>query len=230
MRFFILAGVFFYISINALAQDHLMSPEFNKFWQNVKQIELIEGKDDVAYKGSPYLFENDHAALELNNGQVVNELTIRYNVYNDEMEIKKGEHYYTIPKEKLFPRITLGEHHFYLKVYKASGSKQNGYFESVVNDSLCSLFIRHNIFLQPASEPKAYQDAKPATFKSKPVDLYISFNNEVLLPVKNKNDFIDLAPHHQKTLATYIKKNKIKFKKAESVKLLVQYYHSLFRN
>ncbi|MCU4155933.1 hypothetical protein J1N10_08090 [Carboxylicivirga sp. A043] len=209
------------------AQDYLASPEFNKFWRDVEQSHFIEGKEEANYSGTPYLFESNFSSILLQDGHIIDSLTIRYNVYNDRMEIKKGENFYAIPKEKLFPHIVLEDRHFYLKIFKETSKRQIGYFESIVNDSLCSLYLRHNVFLQEASEPKPFQDAKPATFKSKPADLFITFDAEVLLLIKNKNDFLDITPDHQKELAAFIKTNKIKFKKPESVKLLVEYYNAL---
>jgi hypothetical protein len=220
-------AILLFLPLILSAQEYLSSPEFNRFWQDVEQTKFIEGAAEVKYNGTPYLFECNNASIGLKNGQVINNLTIRYNIYNDEMEIKKGQHYYSIPKEKHFPNFILEEHHFHLKVFKESSKKQIGYFESIVVDSICSLYLRHNIFLQEASEPKPYQEAKPPTFKIKPTILYVSFDEKELYAVKNKSDFLELAPKYQEELTAFIKKNKTKFKKTDSVKQLVDYYNSI---
>ena len=227
MRHLLYFSIIVLISNNAFSQDFYGSPEFNKFWQNLDHLRMINETEAKTYKGSPYLFENDQSAVTLKNGQTIDKLTLRYNVYNDEMEIKKGEQYYTIPKEKLFPKIKLGDHAFELRIYKVLSKKQLGYFEVLVSDSVCSLFVRHNVFLSQAQEPKPYQEAKPAEFKSKMPDTYIAVNGEVLMQVKGKNEFLELMPDHTKALTAFIKTNKIKFKKPESVKKLVEYYNSL---
>ncbi|WP_430814104.1 hypothetical protein [Carboxylicivirga sp. RSCT41] len=209
------------------SNNYIGSPEFNNFWDDLKYRKQIEGEKELEYEGNPYLFETENAKLRLNTGQEVKNLTLRYNVYNDQMEIKKDQSYYLIPKEKVFSHLILDEHHFHLKVFKINNKKRTGYFESIVSDSLCSLYVKHNVFLKEASEPKPYQDAKLPTFVSKPYDLFITFNDGLLLPIKNKKDFLELVPKHQKELTAFIKKNNTKFKKSESVRQLVEYYNSL---
>ncbi|MBR8537456.1 hypothetical protein KDU71_17945 [Carboxylicivirga sediminis] len=209
------------------AQDYLASPEFNNFWRNLENIKMLEGEQPVEYKGSPYIYESEEAFITLENGQQIKPLILRYNVHDDVMEIKKDERYYTIPKQKEFPLFTLGEHSFGLKVYQLINKKQIGYFEALVVDSGCSLYLKHKVFLQAAEEPKPFQDAKPAEFKNRAPDLYLSINDGVLQVVSNKNDLIDMLPDHQQELSSFIKKNKIKFRKPESVKEVVEYYNSL---
>ncbi|WP_289053617.1 hypothetical protein [Carboxylicivirga marina] len=227
MRILLLFTIICSVCCLSKSQDFYGSPEFNNFWQNLDNLKIRNGETAINYNGSPYLFETDQGKLILADEQSFEGLTMRYNVYNDEMEIKKGDQYYSIPKEKLFPSMVLDGHHFALKVYVDSNKKQIAYFEEFVNDSLCGFFIKHNIFLSEPEESRPYKDAKPAEFKSKMPGFYIAFNKDVLHEVKTKKDFLELAPAHQEELAAYIKKHKTKFKKTDSVKRLVEYYNSL---
>ena len=56
---------------------------------------------------------------------------------------------------------------------------------------------------------------------------FVTFGEDHLIPVYNKKLFIELIPDKQEEMAQYIKKNKTKFKKPDSVKQLVEYYNSL---
>ncbi len=223
-----LSLIFCLLSLTGIsAQDYLASPEFNQFWHNLENIKRMEGEEAITYKGSPYLFESQEAYLTLEDGREIKPLILRYNVHDDVMEVKKDEQYYTIPKQKEFPSFTLAGHVFDLKVYQVLNKKQLGYFETLVTDSICSMYLKHTVFLQEAEDPKPFQEAKPAEFKNQAPEIYLSFNEEVLQLVKNKNDFIELIPEHQKAIEKYMKKNKTRFRKAESVAKLVEYYNTL---
>ncbi len=210
------------------AQQYLSSPEFNELWHKLEYLKVVEGEEEtITYNGSPYLFESEEAFITLEDGREIKPLTLRYNVHDDVMEVKKDERYYTIPKQKEFPSYTLAGHVFDLKVYQVSNKKQLGYFEVLVTDSFCSLYLKHTVFFQEAEAPKPFQEAKPAEFKNQLPEIYLSFNDDVLQMVKNKSDFIELAPKHKQALNDFIKKHKIKFRKPESVKELVEYSNSL---
>lgn len=208
-------------------QEYLSSVEFTKFWRNLDHLKSLEAEESVNYKGSPYLFESENAVLTINDNQLIEGLTLRYNVYNDRMEIKKDELFYNVPREKFIKSIMLDQHLFKLQVYQAGNKKKTAYLEVLVEDSLCSLFLKYNVNLNEAEEPKPYQEAKLAEFKKAQPDLFVSFNRDILKQIDNKKEFLELAPEHKNQLTNFIKKNKTKFKKPESVKQLVEYYNTL---
>ena len=81
-------------------------------------------------------------------------------------------------------------------------------------------------YKQP-EEAGAYKDPEPAKFIRKPNVYFIRIGQDAALKVGSKKDLINLFPEHQKELADFIKKNKIKTTKVESLRKLVQYYNSL---
>lgn len=227
MRSSLILLVCLFSFLGTTAQEYLQSPEFTQFWNNVDHLKRLEGEAPVAYKGSPYLYESDDAGIILQNGQLLKPLTMRYNVHNDVMEIKKGDVFYNLPKEKYFPTITLGEHPFDLKVYQELNKKQVGYFEVLVSDSICSMFLKHKVFLQEAEEPKPFQDAKPAEFKLQSPELFLSVKGSVLHEFNNEKGFLELIDGHQQEVESFIKQHKIRFRKPDHVQALVEYYNSL---
>ncbi|MCU4155931.1 hypothetical protein J1N10_08080 [Carboxylicivirga sp. A043] len=210
-----------------VSQD-MISPQFEEFWMDFKGQEIIDGVQSVNYKGSPHIFETTSASVYLDERKKIEGLTIRYNVYNDLMEIKKGEKFYNIPKERLVPKIQLDDHLFVLRSFKLSKNKEIGYFESLFEEEgKCSLFLKHKVILKEGEEPKPFQEARPPEFKKHAPTTFMTFGEGYLVPVYNKNDFIRLIPKHHNEIAQYLKRNKIKFRKPESVKELVEYYNSL---
>ncbi|MCT4646531.1 MAG: hypothetical protein N4A74_16195 [Carboxylicivirga sp.] len=226
MRYLFFIMILF-VCINTQAQEYFATPEFRKFWQNLDHLKSLESDDAVNYKGSPYIYESEKASLSLSNNEQIKGLTLRYNIYNDRMEIKKDQQFYNVPREAFIKSILLDGHLFKLIIYRSGNKKKTTYCEVMVEDSLCSLYLKHKIILKQAEDPKPYQDAKPPEFKRVNPLLYISIHQKPAVLVASKNDFIDLMPNHKAEIARYIKKNKVKFKKPDSVKQLVEYYNSL---
>ncbi|WP_439183065.1 hypothetical protein [Carboxylicivirga taeanensis] len=217
----------FVFSFSGLKAQDFQSHELSQFWSDLQTIKMLEGPDAISYKGTPYIYESSQAHIVLTNGQVIQPLTMRYNVHSDVMEVEKEGVFYTVPKEKHFPVISLNDHQFRLEVYQVASKRQLGYFEVLVQDSACSLFLKHSVLLTAAEEPKPYQDAKPAEFKKQEPNIYLSSNGGALYQVRNLKDVVELLGTHQQALETYAKKHKIKFRKIEDVKELVEYFNTL---
>ncbi|MBK3515996.1 hypothetical protein [Carboxylicivirga marina] len=214
------------VLFSSTAQD-FVHPAIRQLMRDLENKQIDTGSQFAEYKGSPYLFESGAASLEMTNGQKVDGLTIRYNVYDDQMEIKKGEHYYAIPKEKTFMTFTLNGHPFVLKPYQYGTKKSSGYFEPLVDDKKCGLFLKHDIILVESVESQGYKEAQPAKFVNNPPKVFVSFDNGMLAYINSKKDFLNLLPNHKEEMEKFIKKNKIKFRKPESIKELVQFYNTL---
>ncbi|WP_430814105.1 hypothetical protein [Carboxylicivirga sp. RSCT41] len=211
----------------AISQE-IISMQFEELWWNFKNEEIIDGVQYLNYEGSPYIYESDAASVFLDERKKIEGLTMRYNVYNDLMEIKKGEKFYNVPRERIVPKIKLDEHLFFLMPYKMSKVKDIGYFECLLdNDEKCSLFLKHRILLTEEEVPKPFQEARPPEFKNQTPISYVTFGEDYLMPVLNKKDFIEMIPDNHTEIAQYMKKNKIKFRNPESVKQLIEYYNSL---
>ena len=225
MRYLLLLSItLLYTSAGA----QVLSPEFQEFWLNVDQLKSLEQPKNAAYTGSPYLFESENtSSVFLNDTVKIDGLTIRYNVHNDKMEIKKDGVYYEIPKEKIIPQVMLDTHHFILMPYLMSHKKRTAYFESLVQGSRLDLYLKHKVILKEPEEPKPYQEAKLAAFKSSPPKIFIDQGDGVLVYVKDKKDFLKQVPNKTDELESFIKKNKTKFRKPDNVKKLVEYYNTL---
>ena len=219
--------VFGIICFQNLVSQDFVQPEFLQLWRDFEQKNIKTGKEFVNYNGTPYLFESDDASLILESGQEISGITIRYNAFEDQMEVKKGDNFYVIPKERIIPKYLLDGHKFYLRIYKVGGKRMNGYFDCLVDDGYYKLYIQHNVVLQEAEETRGYVEAKPPKFIHNPPKVFLSVGEEVLIIIKNKQDFLENTTSHEDAVKHFIKKNKTKFRKPESISDLVEYYNSL---
>jgi len=226
MKNFSLLILFVFISLTAFCQAPI-SPEFQELWDDFHFYKSKEGTSEITYKGSPFFeVEDNSCALTLLSNQEISGLTIRYNIYKDQMEIKKDDQYYVISKQKALPHIKLGSKHFFYTIYNDGNFKKTGYLEFLTG-GVCTLFRQHGKVLIAAKQPKPFQEATPPTFRDKASVYYISIDNAYPTRVKNFKEIISLLSPHSDAMTAYIKSNKLKFKKQEDLEKVIEFYNSL---
>jgi len=207
-----------------------ISPEMKKLWDDFKFSKFVNGEHlniEPNYKGSPYKeFDEKKCTPILLNEQKIEGLTIRYNIYQDQMELKREGVYYVIPRQREFAAFQLAEHYFKYLIFSENNQINRGNLE-VLAEGKCTLYKRFNIFLASPQAPKPYQDAKPAEFKRKAANYFVGVHEKIPIKIKNNKDFIELLPEHQDKISHFIKKNKIKIREEDDFIKLVEYYNSL---
>ena len=167
-------------------------------------------------QGSPFLNDEFIKGTVYTYQKVqFNDIPLRFNVYNNNLE-------FLTPQEKILamaaPEI----------VEKAIfGDYTMSYIPYIPGKKIRKGFLRIIVTYKQPEEAGAYKDPEPAKFIRKPNVYFIRIGQDAALKVGSKKDLINLFPEHQKELADFIKKNKIKTTKVESLRKLVQYYNSL---
>ena len=179
-------------------------------------------------QGSPYLKDEfvNGSIYTVQNEEYV-DVPMRYNVYNDEMEFKdaNGE-VKAIAAPEVLEKIEIGNQKLYYIPYWAAKKMKHGYFD-LVTGGKASLFIKHKVIFKDAEEPGAYKEEVPARFIKDQDEYYIRIGKEAAVIVGNKKDLFEIFPDHKDNIEAFIKKNKIKTNKAESLLELVNYYNTM---
>jgi len=221
--------LFLLITTITMAQNDI-SCEFGHLWQEYKFKEYkdaITQGTKVSYDGTPYLeCKTNSCTLILNNHKKIDSLTIRYNIYQDQMEIERKGTYYVIPRQKEFAAFLLEEQLFRYLTFKDDGKLQTGNLEVLV-EGKCSLYRRYCISLKEAQAPKPYQDPKPASFKNTSPEFFLNFGIDHAVKVTSTKEFISALPTQKDEVSLYIKKNKLKLRKQEDLEKVVEFYNSL---
>lgn len=217
------------LTSQALCQTPI-SYEFDKLWEEFRFVKFVNGEyltNESNYKGTPYMEVDDKSCtLVLENSQSLKGLTIRYNIYNDQMEIEREGIYYIIPKQKEFSSFKLDNHLFKYLIYTDNGATTTGNLEVLI-EGTCSLYRKYRITLLDPQPARPYHDPKPATFKSKAPEFFFAVGDDQIVKLTSSKDFIELLPEHQDKIAQFIKKNKLKFRKQEDIVKVVEYFNSL---
>lgn len=178
--------------------------------------------------GSPYL--ND----EFVNGSIYtvqklqyNDIPLRYNIYNDDLEFKTPEDVVqALSTPEIVERAVFGNTQMVYSPYLLAGKNRNGFFV-VLEEGKLSLYAKPGIIYREATAAAAYKEAEPPKFVKKSDEYYLRFGTKQAEIIGNKKELIAAFPDNQDKIKSFISKNKIKTNKPESLKELVKYYNSL---
>lgn len=183
---------------------------------------------DVDYTGSPYL--NDEFVVgSIYSIQRIQyeEVPLRYNIYNDELEFKTpASEILALANPDIVVKAVLGDTSLVYLPFLQAGKSKKGFF-IVLEEGRISLLAKPDIFLKPAIEPGAYKDPEPPKFVRKPDEYYLKTESGQVQLITNKKELIAAFPDNQDKIESFISKNKTKPNKSESLIELVLYYNSL---
>ncbi len=179
-------------------------------------------------EGSPYLNDDfiPGTIFTVQKLQFV-DIPFRYNIYNDQLEFKtESGQIQAMANPEIIEKVKFGTYEMDYLPYTYSKKIRKGFF-IILKEGKASLYAKKNMNFKNAEEPGAYKEAEPAKFVSNPDDYFIRIGMEEAKLIGNKKDLLDIFPDHQKKIESFVKKNKIKTNKSESLIELVNYYNSL---
>lgn len=174
--------------------------------------------------------------LVLNDSVISNQDYLRYDAYENKIFIKKREDVIEINDNSLvgFSIIERKKNikHDFVKLQKKD-FKNNGevwFYEIVFNDQNSNYVLKKNVKIvydPNINKSTQFINDEPLEFKDK--SKYFIMNNKGLyvLVRLNKKEIKAILTNHAKLVDSFIKKNRIKFRREEDVVKLVNYYYSL---
>ena len=181
-------------------------------------------------EGSPYLNDEfmEGVVFTTSKTQYMG-MPLRYNIFNDQVEFKAQEQVQAIAAPETIEKIEMGDIKLVYAPYSLSKKIRRGYF-IVEEEGVASLYRKPEIMFEEAKEPGAYKEAEPAQFKRKSDSYFIRIGKSPAQLVASKKDLEEAFPNHQKEIKQYIKDEKVKPRKEETLPGLIQFYNSLVSN
>lgn len=179
-------------------------------------------------EGSPY-FNDDFlkGTIYTTSKTKYTDLDLRYNIYNNQLEFKTPDgQVQGMATPEIIEFVELGEYKFVYAPFYVSKKIYRGFFE-VIEEGKATLYSRAEVTFKKAEEPGAYKEAEPAKFVRNPDIYYIRFGQDGAKRISKKKDLLEVFPDFKKETSAFIKKNKVKPNKIETLKELIQYYNSL---
>lgn len=177
--------------------------------------------------GSSYIVEDFSPAKILKSGNVYD---TRFNVYQDEMEIKKDGKDYSLPKNFDNSVYFMASKKTY-KVFKYefNNTEKIGFFVELSKNDKISLLLKERIVLKDEVKPSTgYDEYKPPTLKRIKDKLYVGYKNNTtaVLPSKKK-DFYAIFSSKSKEIEKFVKSSGLNIKKPEDLVKIFAHYDSL---
>lgn len=178
--------------------------------------------------GSPYLNKEFVAGDIFTTSKVqFKEVPLRYNIYYDRLEFKTPEDEISgLAAPEIVVKVVFEDFTLAYIPFNSLNKMKRGFFQVLVEGN-ASLFAKQIVQFDQPQETTGYKQAKPAQFSRKSDEYYIRIGMEAAEKVGKKNEIFTLFPDSHNELKDFIKENKIKPGKAESLKKLVNYYNSL---
>ena len=179
-------------------------------------------------EGSPYLKDEFISGTMYTTSKVqYNDIPLRYNIYNDNMEFKTpDDKVLAMAAPEIIEKVELGDDILAYIPYTNVKKIRRGFFKLLV-EGKASLYAKPVVIYTDPVEPAAYSEAQPAKFTRRSDTYYIRIGMEQAKLVSKKKELLTVFPDHSKEINAFIKKNKIKPSDPEKLAELVQYYNSL---
>jgi len=156
------------------------------------------------------------------------DVPMRYNIYNDEMEIKPDgqEQVYAIIPEKRIKKIAFASDTFVVAEYELKRDLVSSYFKELAHGKI-DLLAKPRVEFREKEVDKGFVEPQPDRFIRMQDEYYIRKNGKMAEKLPNLKNLIEYMGDHQKQLEKYAKENKISSGNIEEMTQFISYYNSL---
>ena len=192
-------------------------------YENIKNKIGKKTYSNQKIKGTPY-FEKTFklAEVEYFGELITDKIYIRYNAYNDEMEIAsspmtKSSENILIKNNKVFCIID-GKTYRYLGFKEDNQPPTVGYLEELFKGELFSFYERKfKVYMQATVARTSLERSFPARFVEK-IQYYYSINNGEINQIKlSKKNILNKLKPHSSSIKLFMEKNNSKLKSLKDV-------------
>lgn len=189
----------------------------------------LDAKSEENVAGSPYSTEK-FILSEISGVPML--VLVRYNGYRDEVEIKKDDEIYVLPKDTVYGEITPKNTNYKIKFLKnitVKGEDRKGYFFSLFDKNNVELLKKDRVVVQKAKESdNSYGVSEPSKYIKAKLEYYIKRNDGSVMEFpKGKKELIALYPAKKAEIEAFLKENKVSFKEEKDMVKITEFIASL---
>ena len=231
--FWIIIVLFSYLSVFAQEQNNDIIKSLDKI---IEFTEFVYGSDDILLNGQHYTLKNKDAKGHpffgdgkwsketlIVKGKVFVDVELIYDVEADKLILNAKYNENTFIKIELSDEVidsfNIQSHHFINSRQFLSDPGELIYFEQIYNGDFFFL-IKHKKILN-----NAYYDTPPFGRFSDMQSVYYIYEDGKMKRLISKRSFLEYFKENKKEIRKYMRKNKIRYKKAslEELRALVKY-------
>jgi len=155
-------------------------------------------------EGSAYYCDSFRLAeVSLSNGMKYKDVPVKYNVYNDIMEIRGRDGLaYTINNSQAVDEIILNEGPKFVYTHYINKGKSTDFFAEVLVDGNARLLKQHSLALIPAQPAGTHTEAQPPKFVKRSSKYFLQIDMGNPIPFKNTSQLLKLLAKDSRTSST----------------------------
>ncbi|MGB5376822.1 hypothetical protein, partial [Muriicola sp.] len=177
-------------------------------------------------QGSPYANEEFVIGKVFVNDQAPYSGILRYNAYQDGIEMKTEKGIITLLKRD-YLRAEIAGKLYLIENYISNGAIRKTYFVEVSKGKARLLLKQGKKFVEERQATSSYSKDQPAKFEDETSYYIITEGKPAIETRLRTKDVLAALPEHNKEVAAFVKKNKLKMKTEEEVMQVLAYYNSL---
>lgn len=223
----LLLAVLFFPTYSLFAQQ---PPAISSEGGSIRVLTFNTGsKTESKVDGSPY-YQEEFLKAYISSLDTI--MDVRYNVANDEMEVKyNGNVGQLIKSDSLYIKFQYTNKTYKYLFYSYKDEIERGYLIPATSNNIINLFIKENIKLIPFSEGTLSYgqktEGRPAYYKKDDSIYLIEYSNSIKEMPSKKKELLKMFPNKEKEIETFLKSNKTSFKEEKDLILLVNYLDTL---
>lgn len=235
MKKWFFLSVLFLIPVFLFSQKPGQTGTNMRLFENNRPLSIFDFQENnfeiplESITGSPYLNEEFYSGKIFNEDENTGTFLIRYNIYNDVMEVKLDKN--SIQELIIDPeiKVSIGTTRFRVHNYKDNyNNLVPGYFQIIEEGDKIDLLQKHHVTFSPAEPPKSgyHKPKKPEFEYSK--EYYLYFNDgRKLEKIKKLNEKRLLGLLNDKAATKkLIRKNNLDLKTPEDLRKLIRELNS----
>lgn len=180
-----------------------------------------------AIEGSPYIQKEFVKGSILIDSTSYEGVPLRYNAYDDRMEfLSKSDLVLYVTNPEQYQKFILQDKTYIYRKAPGSKSEEQGFFQ-LLKEGTVNLLKKESISLLESQPAKPFGDPKPASFKARPANFYLSLSNGKLIQISKEKDLLQALKPHKEALESYIDQQKLNVKKEEDLQKVIAYANTL---
>jgi hypothetical protein len=178
-------------------------------------------------EGSPYLNEEfEIGEVFYGNKYKLNQIPLRYNIYNDEMEYRVDNSIMAFANPHQIDKVIFGKNAFiYLR--NEIISDKGGGFVKIWNNQYPAIITKMSVEYLEKEPPKALIDPKPPRFVNKENQHFLIKSKTDIVKIRSVKRLIESLGEYKAELTRFAKNEKLSARKPEELAKLLDYYSVL---
>lgn len=179
--------------------------------------------------GNPYVDEEfREGEILFKDSSIYKGIGMRLNHNNDQIEFQQDGQILAIPNPEDLISVSFGNHLFTFEKYIKGKKTLTSFFEVLVSGKINLLYHRESIVKREQLPPTEMSGKNYRDYFRTVKDYYIKKEGEpAFLVYKTPKSILKALPDKKIELKKYIDQNKLKIKKEEDLKALIEYYNSI---